>query len=259
MAGFRSIEHTSEPAGPIAPEAAPAIESSGNTPATKGTAEFKDPNRPSWLPDKFKDPTELAKAYSELESKLGKAAPETDAKTSPPDEPLAIKPGEPQQADPDTFIETYSKEFFETGKLSDESYSALKEKGYTKKMVDAFIAGQQAVLEQGRNQVFGLVGGEKNYGDMLQWASTNLDKTEIDAYNKAVTSGDMAMITMAVNGLNARFNGTKGPKLVQGSPQSGPAGFVSRSELAKAVADPKYNSDPEYRRRVMERLQASRF
>ena len=29
------------------------------------------PERPEWLPEKFNDPAELAKSYTELESKLG--------------------------------------------------------------------------------------------------------------------------------------------------------------------------------------------
>lgn len=33
-------------------------------------------DRPEWLPEKFKDPTDMAKAYSELEGKLGKGEEE---------------------------------------------------------------------------------------------------------------------------------------------------------------------------------------
>ena len=37
----------------------------------QSTPEEAAPERPEWLPEKFNDPSELAKSYSELESKLG--------------------------------------------------------------------------------------------------------------------------------------------------------------------------------------------
>ena len=37
----------------------------------QSTPEEASPGRPEWLPEKFNDPSELAKSYSELESKLG--------------------------------------------------------------------------------------------------------------------------------------------------------------------------------------------
>jgi hypothetical protein len=68
------------------------------------------------------------------------------------------------------------------------------------------------------------------------------------------------MINMAVTGLSARHKTAQGPKLLQGQSSGGSReGFASRAELAKAVADPRYNNDPAYRRRVEEKLAISRF
>lgn len=250
MSDLKAVTIVSEPAGTEAPP--PVTNPLAETPS----ASTPPATRPDWLPEKFKDPADLAKAYAALESKLGKPA---EAEVAPED-PLAIKAAPPPVEDPDTFIESYSKEFMESGKLSDASYDALKAKGFSKKMVDGFIAGQQAILEQSRNQVFGLAGGEDGYKEMLSWAGQNLNKNEIDAFNKAVTSGDRDMINMAVTGLAARHKTAQGPKLLQGQSSGGTReGFASRSELAKAVADPRYNNDPAYRRRVEEKLAISRF
>ena len=254
MADLKAVSISTEPAGVEAP--AP-VSNPLAEPTSEASPKVTESARPEWLPEKFKDPQDLAKAYAALESKLGKPAePVAEAATS---DPLAIKEAPPAPEDPDAFIETYSKEFMETGALSDQSYDALKAKGFSRKMVDSFIAGQQAVLEQARNQVFSLAGGAEGYQEMVNWASTNLNKTEIDAFNKAVTSGDPAMINMAVSGLSARHKTAQGPKLMQGSSSTGPDGFASRAELAKAVADPRYKNDPGYRRRVEEKLKVSRF
>lgn len=43
------------------------------------TAEDQEPPRPEWLPEKYKSPEDLAKAYKELESKIG--AKESDLRT----------------------------------------------------------------------------------------------------------------------------------------------------------------------------------
>ena len=41
-----------------------------------GTSEGSNDERPSWLPEKFKSPEDLAKAYDELQKKLGCIIPE---------------------------------------------------------------------------------------------------------------------------------------------------------------------------------------
>jgi hypothetical protein len=253
MEKFNSVTISSEAAGPEAP--APVTNPIEATPPAAPV----EATRPSWLPEKFKSAEDLAKAYSALESKLGSSGEE---KPSQPDEkpadPLAIKPTEPAP-DNDSFVDKFSEEFMSNGKLSDESYQALASKGYSKKMVDGFIAGQQAILQQSRNQIFKEVGGENTYNEIISWASQNLSKGEIEAYNKAVSSQDWSSIQFAVNGLKARFDGNKSPKLVQGQTGNTREGFASRAELAKAVSDPRYKNDPAYRRKVEEKLSVSRF
>ena len=255
MEKFNSVTISSEPAGPEAPAPVTNPIEASPPPAPAAT----EAARPAWLPEKFKSAEDLAKAYSALESKLGSSGEEQPAETAPTkDDPMAIKPAEPVP-DNDSFVDKFSQEFMANGKLSDDSYKALAEKGYSKKMVDGFIAGQQAILEQSRSQIFGQVGGEDGYKEMISWASQNLSKGEIEAYNKAVSSQDWSSVQFAVNGLKARFDGTKGPKLVQGQTGNTREGFASRAELAKAVSDPRYKTDPAYRRKVEEKLSVSRF
>ncbi len=44
----------------------------GATPPLEGVAPPEQSERPEWLPEKYKTPEDLAKAYGELETKLGK-------------------------------------------------------------------------------------------------------------------------------------------------------------------------------------------
>jgi hypothetical protein len=285
MSGQVSIQLGNEPAGLSKPD---PIVNPIVTPSTKSTVSIDKPevkpnkatdkpldkpndkqvDRPSWLPEKFKTPEDMAKSYAELESKLSKPDKKPEDKPVKKEDPkpekkedLAIQDNkEPvTEPDPDTFINKYSEEFMTNGSISEDSYKELATKGYSKKMVDSFIAGQQAILAQNTNQVYSLAGGQEGYAEMTNWAAQNLDKSDIEAYNKAVNSGDMSMITMAVKGLSAQFKAAQGPNLIQGSHNVGNTGFASRAELAKAIADPQYKKDPGYRRLVEEKLSRSKF
>ena len=52
--------------------------------------------RPEWLPEKFNDPSELGKAYKELESKLGQKEEDIKAK-------LMEELDQPKEGVPDSF------------------------------------------------------------------------------------------------------------------------------------------------------------
>jgi uncharacterized membrane protein len=146
---------------------------------------------------------------------------------------------------------TYSQEFFTNGKLSDESYQDLNKLGFSKAIVDQFIAGQQAVMAREEQAVYDSVGGKDTYAAMVQWAGQNLSKDEIDAYNSALSSGNQAQMQFAVKGLQARFAAnTREPSLKTAGGKAPPASFRSVAEVVAAMSDPKYKTDPAYRAEV---------
>lgn len=225
-------------------------------------------NRPAWLPEKFKDGDELAKSYAELEKHLGKsqAPPEPEPAapvvppvqgdgTPPPETPPVAAPGA------DDF-DKYSQEFAEKGALSPETYKALEAKGIPKKFVDAFIDGQKAKSSLDEHKVYQMAGGQETYAKMTEWASNNLSPAEIEAYNAAVSSGNEAQITFALNGVKARYEAKAGPArtlMGQGSTQQGLRPFATHEAMVAAMKDPRYGSSPEYRSEVMQRLSVSKF
>ena len=62
MSGLLNAESPTEE---VSAEAEPSVETQAQEPEAA-------PERPEWLPEKYKSPEDLAKAYKELESKLGK-------------------------------------------------------------------------------------------------------------------------------------------------------------------------------------------
>jgi hypothetical protein len=158
---------------------------------------------------------------------------------------------------PEERLQKFSDEFFSSGKLSDDSYKQLETMGYPKAIVDQFIAGQQAVIAREEQAVFDSVGGRNGYEQMVQWAGNNLSQDEIEAYNKAVGSGDQAQMMFAVKGLQARYTAqTREPNFISGA-KSAPSTYRSVAEVVAAMSDPRYKSDAAYRSDVERKIAMS--
>lgn len=221
-------------------------------------------DRPSWLPEKFKSPEDMAKAYAELESKIGKPAepkadPETPAETPAPAE---ATPDDAEKALSDRGLDLskFSNEFSEKGELTPESYAELEKAGLTKDIVDQYIEGQKARATQYESSVKSEVGGDENYNQMVTWAKSNMSPQEITAFNNAVSSGDVNQAKLAVLGLSTRYSSANGsdPKRTIGGGKAGAQDtFESTAQLTEAMRDPRYKSDPAYRNAVQTKLARS--
>jgi hypothetical protein len=209
-------------------------------------------NRPEWLPEKFNDPLELVKSYNELEKKLGSQT------SQPSGNPMEIP--KPSQASSFSF-DKYQEEVQTKGALSEESYLELAQKGLSKDFVDSYISGQKALAERSTRAAYDVVGGPEVYNNLVQWAAANLSPAEVDAFNQSL-KGNPAQIAFAVEGLAARYqrmNGSQPQGLLQGkaSVATQTHGFNSNAEIVAAMSDPRYMSDPHYRKQVEAKLAAS--
>lgn len=220
-------------------------------------------DRPQWLPEKFKTPEDMAKAYAELESKIGKA-PEKAPEVKPLDIPDPAKASDEEVNQTLTErgldMEEFSREFAEKGELSPESYQKLDAKGIPKATVDLYIEGQKALSAQYDSTVKAEVGGDENYVQMVTWAKSNFSPSEISAFNSAVSSGSIDQAKLAVLGLQARYSGANGsdPKrTLGGNKASGSDTFESTAQLTEAMRDPRYKNDPAYRASVQNKLARS--
>lgn len=222
------------------------------------------PDRPEWLPEKFKSVDDFVKSYKELETKLH------TPKEDPQGEPEG-KPEDPPQENPEEIsnflnekgidYSALSVEYAENGSLSDESYANLEKIGIPKYIVDSYIEGQNAITTQIRSRAFDIVGGEEEYGSMVRWAQANLTQGEIDSFNAALDTRDPDQALFAIKGLASQYRSEVGktPKLVTGETSGTSAGaFNSLAELTAAMADPRYAKDPAYRQAVGEKLRRSK-
>ena len=215
--------------------------------------------RPDWLPEKFKSPEDMAKAYSELETKLGK--PQKQEETEEAEAVPTESASEVSELldDKGLDFDVFQQEYAENGELSDDAYAALEEAGFSRSIVDSWIEGQNALASQITSEMTDIVGGTEQYTNMVQWASDNLPEAEIDAFNATMETQDPNMIRLAIQGLNARYRSEAEPTLLQGGTGAVSSGgrFESNAELTAAMSDPRYAKDPAYRQQVADKLARS--
>jgi len=153
-------------------------------------------------------------------------------------------------------------ELAKDGKLSEATLESLEKAGYPRALVNAYVQGQMAQVAAYETSVQGLVGGAEQYGKLIDWASKNLTPGEVDAFDKAVMSGDLSAATFAVKAVEARMGATKvrkPTKQVQGRTAAALTGFADQGAMMAAMNDPRYQTDANYRRQVERRVGLSSF
>lgn len=152
------------------------------------------------------------------------------------------------------------KEYEESGNISSRTLANLVNAGYPKEVIESFIEGRHAIEERFTKAVYDSAGGEEEYFKMTQWAANNLPQSTLKAFNKALDSNDLDLISMMVAGIQSKMNATRGtsnPTLLgstQGAGGGEPKGFASKQDMIKAMSDPRYARDPAYTRSVEQKM-----
>lgn len=187
---------------------------------------------------KFKSQEDLEKAYKELETKLGQPKQEETPKQE------EIKTDDKQ---PINSFDVYEKEFFETGKLSEDSYKALEKMGFNKTMVDAYVAGQEALAKIKIQEVYSAVGGESSFKQLTEWAGNNYTESQIKEFNDAMNSGNDERMSKELELLvfRAGKNNPSKPKRIEGTSASsgGMQPFRDKGEFSEYTANKLYGKD----------------
>lgn len=222
--------------------------------------------RPDWLPEKFKSAEQMAEAYANLESKLGgnEQAQETTEETEP-EVTREAEAGEVKQVLDKAGVDfdALQSEYNEQGEITADSYTKLEEAGFSKDLVDSYIKGQESLNANYEKAVYDTAGGQEAYGELITWGGENLSQGEIAAFDKAVSSGDVDMVKMAVSGLQTKYQAAEGtdPTLLSEGQSSNSTGgvFNSWAEVTAAMNDTRYESDVAYRQKISAKLGRSQL
>lgn len=218
--------------------------------------------RPEWLPEKFESAEDLAKAYGQLESKLGTGTEEEgDQEQASEEEQTQEEVSDSEPSEAQTLITEASNEFFENeGELKEETYEALAKVGLNRELVDSFARGQAALQENEATEIKSAANGE--YDALSEWAGKSLSDDEMNTFNETVNNGSVDQAKLVVSGLYARYKAEVGgtqPKLVTGNTTgSSTLPFQSMQEVSRAMQDPRYKSgDKAYHAELDRRLAVS--
>jgi len=219
---------------------------------------------------KFKSQADLLKAYKELQSKLGKPEPDDEEEGS--EEPVEGSEEEAEESveiseNVKTFTDIATR-FDEAGGLTQDDMEKLSSMD-SKDLIETYFKyhavqsaknTQEVATAQQLKTIRDSVGGDEAYGEMIQWAGQNLSADEIDSFNSVANSNNAAALSFAVEALSNRWKSVEGYEapLVTGKKAASTGKvFRSQAELGRAIADPRYSTDPAYRQDVEQKLARS--
>ena len=218
------------------------------------------------LAGKYKNAQDLEQGYIELQKKLGEGeAEEPVAEAEEAEEEYEGEEGEEDISILDELweYELNNEEFHEDAvaelQQMDPVDLANLHIEYRKQVEEQAVAPKD-FTEAEMSELKGVVGGDENYQNMLQWAGANLNQQEIDMFDAVMQRGDALGAFFAIRSLAYRYNdaaGYEGKMLTGNAPKTSGSQYRSQQEVIQAMSDPRYESDPAYRKDVMDKLTRS--
>lgn len=230
---------------------------------------------------KFKSPQELAKAYAELQRKMGQQS--SKPQEAPAEEPQEA-PAEAEGYSADQAVQVYGKEAVETlagkgvdladlmwkadsGEDISSHYDTLAETfNVSRAVVENYVSKAQGagasegLTESDAQQILDQVGGQEQFDQLSGWAKANMSQEELASYNAVVDSGNKEAISWALRAMQAR---QKAPEAVVepqlyggGAPSDTTVRFESQQQVLDAMnkrndrGQRLYDIDEAYRNKV---------
>ena len=214
------------------------------------------------LAGKYKNAEELEKGYLELQQKL-------NTKEEPAQEEQEEQAEEEAEVESTILDQLWDEATSEKGEFTQETLDELG-KMNVEDLAQMHLEYRNSVQNQqpeGKDfseadikELKGIVGGEQNYSNMIDWAQKSLNEQEVKMFDAVMERGDPLAAFFAVRSLAYAYNDAIGydGNMVQGkAPRQSNDQFRSQQEVVRAMADPRYEEDPAYRRDIMEKLERS--
>ena len=209
------------------------------------------------LAGKYKNAEELEKGYLELQQKLSSNQPAEKA-----------EPEQTEESAEPTILDRIWEESTSQEEFSPELTEEISKMSSTE-LANMYLDYRQANegAEPARDfsqdeiqQLQGVVGGQENYTNMIDWAQKSLNEQEVNMFDAVMAKGDPLAAFFAVRSLAYAYNDAVGydGNVVQGkAPKQNTDQFRSQQELIQAMSDSRYENDPAYRQDVMDKLTRS--
>lgn len=165
----------------------------------------------------------------------------------------------------------YSTEFTVNGNLSEDSRSKIKSKlNVPDFVIDDFMQGQKARLQNAYSEAANTVGGRDNLARVFDWASKNLSQQDQITINTALATPSWEVTLL---GLKSKYDSAQAGKVTAQEPAKQSANkvgqgsatnvnnlpFGSKAEFYSQRSDPRFATDPKYRQAVELRMSRTNF
>ena len=217
------------------------------------------------LAGKYKDASELEKAYIELQGKLGEKSDTDSEKPETTDEKVEEKEDSKEESESNILDQLWDEG--SNNKISEETLKSLSKMNPIE--VAKLAMQQRQASSKGESkeftdkdveQIHGLVGGQENYNNMMSWAQQNVSEQEVNMYDDVMELGNPLAAYFAVQTLALKYQdaaGKDGQMITGKAPKSTADVFNSQQEMIKAMEDDRYNDDPAYREAILQKLERS--
>lgn len=190
-------------------------------------------DRPEWLKEKYKTAADQAKAYADLEKKLG-------AFTGAPDEyDLTL--------DGDEFKDIQIQK---ENPVLQEFLGKAKEMGVSQQFVSEMLksyAKMQALEQPNLDKEMEKLGvnGQQDLKILGQWASNNFTKEELATFKGMVRTAEEVRIFEKIRRMMTK---------AETVPSNNRSPVESADKIKRLIHDPRYESDPTFREEVRAKL-----
>lgn len=165
----------------------------------------------------------------------------------------------------------YSTEFTVNGNLSEDSRSKIKSKlNVPDFVIDDFMQGQKARLQNAYSEAANTVGGRDNLARVFDWASKNLSQQDQITINTALATPSWEVTLL---GLKSKYDSAQAGKVTAQEPAKQSANkvgqgsatnvnnlpFGSKAEFYSQRSDSRFATDPKYRQAVELRMSRTNF
>ena len=238
---------------------------------------------------KFKSPVELAKAYAELQRKMGQQSsvdPQPDPAAAPEnDQAAGYSADEATQVYGEQAVAALAEKGINLAEVMwnadqgadiSEHYDMLAEtfsvprqvvENYVSKAQSGESSAGEGLSDADATALLNSVGGQENFNQLSGWAKSNLQPEELANYNAVVDSGNKDAISWALKAMQARQaspDAVVEPKLYGGgAPTDTTVRFESQQQVLDAMnkrndrGQRLYDVDEAYRNKVAMILHAS--
>lgn len=153
--------------------------------------------------------------------------------------------------------------------LTEAQLVALEAAGYSRQFVNSYIKGQEAITQSYADSIIKYAGGKEQFDAILTHLKAT-DPSAEDALYGAIERQDLALIRTMINlgmaGRTKKFGVAPARNLARKAPASAPKaartkveGFSSKTEMTKAMSDPRYGRDTAYTQNVEQKVWVSNW